>query len=466
MKKNYTEKQKQLSSKVKKRSKELTCIYNNRSEIRRFQGSFKTYDEKEFFINQFPGEDDEMYRYRIKSYSPWNIVKRTIEVLTSKPFAIPALIETKNKKLKDLENNFDGHGNKITRVLMKMFSKGLWETQAHAFIDYPTAKVDANGYPIYDATMRPTVTILNNDNILDVDGMDGDLTLLKYSENFTVYVNDFERETRERIKFYKKEKAGIYCSIFEEEYEGSGVVILKSKKKISLPYIPVVSFKPLDIYDSAFFPKSNIFDPMIQQNIVLFNKDCDLSNIVSITCFPLLTATGFGSGDGDEIAIGANNIVKTNNKDAKLAYVENKGTAQANSFKYISEVVTRMNQLGFDMVQGNNATAAEKMIDAAGNNATVGNFAINLQDTAAKIIKVMADWMRIDLTNVEYSVDVKTDYAIKTSAEEMNALIASFQAGAITAEQYTFELRKRGIIDENFKFVEGNENNVENVLIE
>ena len=469
--KQYTENEIRISSLVQARTAELTAIYNDREEIRWFQGSFKKYEEKEHFINKFPNEDDAMYRHRIKNYAPWNVVKRTIEVLTSKPFQVPAIIETDNDKIKSLEDNFDGRGNKITRVLMKMFSKGLWETQAHAFIDFPTAKVDKNGVPIYDTKARPTVTILNNDNILDVDGVDGDLKLLRFSETFTRYKNDFERETLKRIKFYKKEDDGsVYCSIFEEEYEGSGITILKRRSKISLPYIPVVSFKPLDIYDSAFFPKSNIFDPMIQQNIVLFNKDCDLSNIVSVTCFPLLVGSGFGSGnsEGDQIGIGANNIIMSNNKDAKLQYVENTGTAQQNAFKYISDVVSRLNQLGFEMMteKSQNATAAAKLIDAAGNNATIGNFAINLQDTAQKIIKVMADWMRVDLENVQYSVDVKTDYAIKTNADEMNALVTAFQSGAMTAEQYMFELRKRGIVDENFIFEGDNENNVENVVIE
>lgn len=463
--------EKKLSNYLQTRSPELQKIYNDRADIRRFQGSFKNYEEKYYYITKFPGIDDEMHRFKVENFKPFNVPKRTIEILTAKPFQIPAVIECKDERIKAFELNFDGKGNTITRVLMKMFQRGLWDTQAHAFIDFPTAKKRADGSPIYDPTLKPIVTILNNDNILDVDGADNNLDMLRFEEKFTKYINEFERVELKRIKHYKKTNGKVVCYIFEQK-EKNGDISKVSQNTITLPYIPCISFKPMDIYDSAFFPESNIFDPMIQQTIDLFNVDCDLGNIVSISCFPLLTATGFGENAGDDeddgVNIGPNNIIMSNNKDAKIAYVENTGSAQQNAFKRIEIIMDRINQLGFEMMTevGGNATAMAHAIDAAGNNATIGNFAINLQDTAAKIIKVMCDWMRIDTTNIEYSVDVKTDYSVKTSPDEMNAIMQAYQTGALTGEQYFFELRKRGILDENAKFRGVENQNIDDITIE
>lgn len=449
--------QSEINSKVLSKTKKLKMNEISRRMLRDFKKKSHTMEFKQEYIKSLPAEDESMYNYKLETYEVFNVVKRTIETLAAKPFQSDATIDTENEFLKSLKTNFDGYGNSMTRFLMKVFSIGLWDTQAHVFVDNvekPTA------------TTRPILSVLNNDNILQVNKTNNELSKLRFLETFEQETEDgFDTVDRKRVKIYKKTNGKVFYTIYEENNNGDMIMKIKNQKYF-LNYIPLVSFNPMD-YDDEFYPESLIFDPMCRVNKQLLQKDCDLNNIVSIICFPLLIAAGFDDDAKKDLKIGPYNMIQIDNAEARLEYVEHTGAAVNTGFKYVEGLVHRMNTLGFEMLttQTGNITATSKAIDAAGNNSMIANFAVNLTDTAEKIVKVIMDWQNVNKDEY-FSIDIKTDFSIKTNAEDMNALISSHQTGAVTNKQFVFELKRRGILDDNFIYDESNENNIENVEFE
>lgn len=448
------------------RNKKLEHQKRRRSMLKDFKMRSETLEFKRKYIEMLPAEDPEMFDYKLKTYEVFNVVKRTIEMLSAKPFQSAATIETDNEFLKTLKKDFDGYGNSMTRFLMRIFTEGLWDTQAHILIDNQE-----------DSTInsRPTCELLNNDNILQADiGKGGKLVRFRFREKYDIYnEKTFDTDYRWRVKYLeqKNEKTVIF-KIFEEDEKGQ--MNLVKSGIYGNDHIPVVSFNPMD-YANPFLPDDLIFNPMALINKQLLQKDCDLNNIVSIICFPLLIGTGFDSSDDNvkkNMKIGPNNMVLIDDEKANLKFVEHTGAAVNTGFKYISELVMRMNSLGFEMFSQRTgaavATATENKLSASGNNSLIASFALNLNDTANKIVDEIMHWKEMDLKADEnyYSIDIKTDYSISISAEEMNGLVNSHQTGAITNKQYVFELKRRGILDENFIYDENNDNNIENIVYE
>lgn len=450
--------QQELTSKVLFKNKKLQKATMDRSMLRDFKKNFTTEALKKKYIYPLPSEDEAMYNYKIHTYEVFNVVKRTIEILAAKPFQSDATIDTEDEFLKTLKDNFDGYGTSMTRFLMQVFSVGLWDTQAHIFVDN---KPDAT---ILD---QPVLTLLNNDNILDVNYKTGEVKKIKFTEIFEKDT-EFSTEERKRTKLYIKKNGVVRYSIFEENDQGEMIAVIRNER-YKLDHIPLVSFNPMD-FENPFLPDSLIFDPMARVNKQMIQKDCDLNNIVSIICFPLLLGSGFDATDKDvkrQMKIGPNNMILIDNEKANLKYVEHTGAAVNTSFKYISSLIQRMNTLGFEMLttQTGNITATSKAIDAAGNNSMIANFAINLTNTAEKIVREIMSWKQIN-KETYFSIDLKTDYSIKTNAEDMNALINAHQSGAITNRQYVFEMKRRGIVDDNLIYDDSNENNIENITYE
>lgn len=450
-------KQEDLNTKVLQKSPKLQQQMKERKRLRVFRKDFKTDEDKLKVIDALPSEDPDMFAYKIKTYEPFNVVKRTIDILSAKPFQSPSTINSENDFLLSLKDNFDGYGTNMTRFLMRLFLTGLWDTQGHVFVDNV-----AN--PNKDS--RPILNILNNDNLLQVNTKQGgEVTKLRFLEIFEKEINDFDTVERKRVKVYKKVDGIVYYTMYEED--DSGNMIGKVINQIyGLKYIPIVSFNPMDVVN-VFYPDTLIFDAMCRVNKQMIQKDCDLNGIVSIICFPLLVASGFDTGEGDELKIGPYNIISSDAEKALIQYVEHSGSAVNTGFKYVDGLIQRMNSLGFEMLTTatGNITATSKAIDSAGNNSMISNFAVNLTSTAREIVKVIMDWKDIDESEY-FSIDIKTDFSIKTNAEDMTALVTGHQTGAITDKQYTFELKRRGILDDDFVYDESAQSNIENTTYE
>lgn len=441
----------EINSKVLNKQKKLHQATLDRTMLKDFKKNFTTTAMKMKYIMPLPSEDPKMYEYKIETYEVFNVVKRTVEILSAKPFQSDTTIDTEDPFLKTLKNDFDGYGTSMTRFLMKIFNVGLWDTQAHIFVD-SSKNATKNS--------RPLLSVLNNDNILQVS-KNGEITKIRFLETFEKDSEDgFDVVERKRVKVYKKENGSVYYTIFEEDDSGNMIQLVKNKK-YPLNYIPLVSFNPMD-YEDEFVPDSLIFDPMCRVNKQMLQKDCDLNNIVSIICFPLLIATGFESDAKDGLKIGPSNMISIDEVNAGLKYVEHSGAAVNTGFKYVEGLVQRMNTLGFEMLTTatGNITATSKAIDAAGNNSMIANFAVNLKNTAEKLVRIIMDW-RLMEQDTYFSIDVKTDFSIKTNAEDMNALVSSHQSGAITNKQFVFELKRRGILDDNFVYDMTQDDNLE-----
>lgn len=453
--------QPEINQRVLGRDKKFQKNFTERKRLRDFRKDFKTDEDKMEYIKPLPSENADMYAHKINTYEPFNVVSRTVDILSAKPFQSPATIDSENDFLKSLKDNFNGYGLNMTRFLMKVFLNGLWDTQSHVFVDNVSN-------PTKDS--RPILNVLNNDNILQVKtGAGGELLKIRFMEYFEEDLNEFESVELRRVKIYKKNysngKPFVTYSVYEENVDGD----MKRKllnEPYGLDYIPLVSFNPMDV-ENVFFPEKLIFDPMCRVNKQMLQKDCDLNNIVSIICFPLLVASGFDDGGKDQLKLGPYNLLANENEKATIAYVEHTGSAVNTGFKYVDGLIQRMNSLGFEMLTTatGNITATSKAIDSAGNNSMIANFAVNLTSTAKEIVEVIKDWKSIS-EDEYYSIDIKTDFSIKTNAEDMNALIASHSTGAITNKQFVFELKRRGIVDDELVFDDSSSNNIENITYE
>lgn len=238
------------------------------------------------YLPKFRAESYENYMIRINNTYLYNILEKTINSFSSKPFKKDIEIKSENEIVEDLIYNIDGSDTTATDFFKAFLNEGLWFSQSHCFVDYDSD----------DSTH--TVSMIDFNNILDFDYRNNELIYLRFLCFEKVRI-DYEVYYYKVIKEYVKDSdtGKVYWNDF----------VSQKTKKLSqgatgsfeqrvceepfyLNYIPLVSFYPVSSLKK--FNPDLVFQNVAELQLSHFRTSSKMKDVESVVTTPIMNITG------------------------------------------------------------------------------------------------------------------------------------------------------------------------------
>jgi hypothetical protein len=170
-----------------------------------------------------------------------------------------------------------------------------------------------------------------------------------------------------------------------------------------------------------------------------YKTSADLEHGRHFTALPTLYVTG--CADDKPIHIGGSAAIVLSEPNAKVGYAEFSGAGLASLEKGLEQKEQQMATLGaglFGGKKGGVEAAETARIRTSGENSLLAGIVSAMEDGMEKMLSVVALWMR---AKGKLSLSMNRDFiGEKISADEIQALVKAFIAGAITLEVFLHNL--------------------------
>lgn len=396
------------------------------------------------YLPQEAAESLEAYNARKARSFLFNAFGKTVEDMTGKVFNKPIVLEDDVPVVvKEYAENIDQTGRHVNvfarDVLLDAFQPGI----GYILADMPPAL--PAGSTLADeaaAGLRPYLVYIPVERVLGWKstsvGAAEKLTQFRFTESESEPNGDFAEKEVEQIRVlepgnwrtFRKGKDGKWAP------HASGVSTITDR-------IPIV---PVYINRSGFMCGKPPLAKLAELNVAHWQSSSDQRNILHVARVPILFGAGFD--EDATIEIGSSRMVRTNNADAKLAYVEHTGAAIDSGAKDIKETELQMQAMGLQLLidgpGGQSATG--EMRDDAKENSPLAMMARALQDALEASLAYMAEFAGLG-KDVGGSVVVNTDFGISTM--DVPQVITAFSAGLIDAQTAVDELKRRGFLSDS-----------------
>jgi hypothetical protein len=135
---------------------------------------------------------------------------------------------------------------------------------------------------------------------------------------------------------------------------------------------------------------------------------------------------------------------------ARAYYVEHSGVALGVGRTEIKDLEEQMGSYGAEFLKKrpNRETATARSLDTAEATSPLQDVTLRFCDTVETALELTAKWMGKPSGG---SVDIKTSFAAPPAGGEgLRALVESFKNRAISRVAYTNELKRAGLLDEDY----------------
>lgn len=412
------------------------------------------------FLNRFPAESNEAYKYRTDNLVLVDIFSEILEGLASKPFTREASIDSDSPFWLELQENADRTGKHINSFAYEVFYNGIKNAVDWLLIDHETANETATLADERNAGARPYIVRVPAVAMLEVrseieQGREV-LTFVKIDES----QGDFDR-----LRVFEKVGEQVIFTVYEAE-KGKDLQVAQ-QGIISLGYIPIIPFNTgFRIGASWQFdtPLKRIADLQIEH----IQAGTNLKIAKEQVAFPILVGEGVSppiDNDG--------NITPLKTGPASVLFSPQDHTGAHGSWKIIEPTTTslqfladerdkieaQMRELGrLPMTTGTSGVTqvAMGMANQRANSA-VQAWAFLLKDALENALAMCADWANLEdspqvliNTNFPPALDGGTD------AEIIKRL---YDDAIISAETLINEYKRRGILSEDV------DNDLESLLL-
>ncbi|MCK4776976.1 MAG: DUF4055 domain-containing protein [Actinomycetia bacterium] len=395
-----------------------------------------------------------------------NYFKRTIEKLGGEIFSKPVQVpEEMDEDLKTILDNVDNNGNSVTQFSYTGFKKGLHQGIGHILVDYPQIKLKKEGGVTFfldeeddtwkpwtkanekELNFRPNWVLIDSRQIIgwrteNIQGKET-LTQVRIQEEVNEPVGDYGQKVVKRIRVFTPKTWEIH-----EQDEGGDWELIKTGSN-NLGYIPLVTVYLGEKYQSM------VVNPPLEGlgdlNIAHWQSTSDQRNILHYARLVVY----FGKGLAEDIKIGPNRFILTDEPDADLKVVEHSGNSINAGRQDIVDLETQMSMYGltYMMPRSGSITATERAIDKSENDSALKAWALSWQDGINNAVKMTADHLGIvsdDLPEVTVNIDFKSFLA----DQEAKILMEAKEKGIIPRAIVVEEFIRRGIIKDDTDLVE------------
>lgn len=418
----------------------------------------------EEYLPHHPAESSVAYELRKRRAVLRNYFRLTVSAMTGKVFAKEMQLgEDVPPRLAELAENIDLAGRHISIFAREAFKKALVPGLSYILVDYPPAEDARSLAEERQRGARPYWVLLEAEDVIGVryetQGGQIILTQLRIHRCFSEPVGAFGEQDVEEVRVLdlvreETEAAHVAFTIWRKiqpnDKRRKAQWEIHQEGRMSIPVIPLVP-----VYTGYVAPFEAVppLEDLAYMNLEHFQIRSDQRNALNVASFPILAATGVkdeAEGGDDEAVIGPNQYLTSDNEAAKFYYVESNGAHLEAGRKELQDLEEAMRAFGvqFQVRQSGAESATGRVLDANEVLSPLQAMALGLKDAIENALQLTAMWEGLPEGG---SVTVNTELSLTaTEAAEVQALIAARQAGEISRERFVTELRRRGILDDDY----------------
>ena len=442
-------------------------------------------------LYQHTGEVESRYRERLASATLWNQLELTLGGWVGRPFRDPLkLNEDVPKEIADIADDIDQLGTNMDTFARKWFRYGISKAFCHVLIEQPKLLPREDGEVLTKAdvsrqNIRPYWCLIEPDEIIaarvaTINGKEEYIHVRIHERTLEQDPDDeFNDVWVEKIRVYDKGGDGVTVTVYVRDADkdassADGWMQEGPPVKLGVPRIPLVTFYA--DRQGSLLGKSPLQD-LADLNKKHWNSQSDQDNILTITRFPILAASGVSSIDGSDAlssdpqagkdfngtkgtVIGPFNVLVSEEVGSKFYYVEHTGKAIKTGQESLDHLEAKMAAYGSEFLKKSpdRQTATARALDSQESVSPLQAITLNFIDAMQTALAMTAQWMNLPTKKVGEedvfyggSVQLVTDFGPEdASGVDLSALQAARQGRDISGHQFRKEMKRRGILADDF----------------
>ena len=441
-----------------------------------FFGNYSLDDQKTKYLRKFPAETDAHYKRRVATSVYFNFLSPIIKGIAEKPFNNKITYsEQFPEQLEYLKDNIDLSNETILMFAFSCMIYGL----RHGFVGLLPDQSNAGAgfirlIPAPDilgvwknSTGKFQRVLFQTNSIYTEDEANADSASFKEYNETKIFELIASEGQDVRVREYAVQSQDIdsYLAQLNKIMNASlffTAEVIEERILKGIKEIPFYLFKT-----APPSKKSHIIDiappffDLASMNISHFNKQSDQDNILTVSRYAILFATGVSNDDIErnfspksEIrGIGPNTILTSQNKDARFGFVEHSGKAIEAGTKDLLNLEKKMMSVMLDyLTKEVIETATENIIDEKNRTLYTVSLANQLEDIISQCIFHIAGYEGITLNEEDRKnlISFSKDYNALETKTKIQALIKAREMGDITLLTFLSELSSMNTFSNTF----------------
>lgn len=406
------------------------------------------------YIRALPGHDEATaQRFREAAYY-LPVTARTAEAFSGLVFGKTAT-RSNLTALDAYLGDVTGSGQDIDRFAEQGFDGILSTGAVMVLVDYPDAPAGATKADAEAEGVRPTLKLYDATAILAARvqkvGAALKLSHIRVAEIVEEKdaADEFKLKQVAQVRVLDLDDAGLYRQrVFRQldsQWVQFGDTVEPKRQNARLNVIPAFFSNPRDGEPNPARPP---LDDIADISVAHLNNSAALEWALLWTANPTPVFKGLNIGDGETVKLGSSEgLIVTEGGDAKFMEFTGSGLSELRLALEAKRKDAALMGARMLLESGRAAIAAETArIERAGETSVVSGIANALSDCLTKALTFMADWAGVSSEGIQYWLNTDLNPA-GLSAQELTALLAAWQSGAITLEDLFENLQRAEIVD-------------------
>jgi hypothetical protein len=420
------------------------------------RGTHAMREAGEKYLPKEPAESVAAYNVRKKRSVLFNATEKTIADMVGRVFVkdvvlkddVPAAIRGGDTETDEgWAENIDNAGRCLNLFARDLFYDALQPGVSFIYVDMPPAIPGGTLADEQKAGIRPYMTIVPLERLIGwksttIAGAEK-LTQIRIRECISEPDGEFDEKEVEQIRVVEPGAWRTYRENDKKDW------VLFAEGTISIT--DDIALVPCYTNRTGFMCAKPPLQKLAELNVAHWQLDSDIQNIGHVACVPILFGAGFG--ENDTIAIGASEMVRSSDPNAKLSYVEHTGAAIGTAELRLTRLETQMQAMGLQMLVANGAhkTATGEIRADMTENSPLAMMAGGLEDAVEQALGFMARFANLGASGG--SVEVNKPDGIQLGAATLQDLIAMCNGSLISKDTFWSECQRRGVLAEDFDAV-------------
>lgn len=404
------------------------------------------------YLPPHEGESDPNYHDRLNGAVLFNMTELTLDTLVGRPFSDPVRPKDVPSRITTLLDNVDLQGNNLDTFCRLWFREGMAKAFAHVLVDAPDISEEGGNQRTLETdrreNRRPYWVLVKPENLIfaHAENVDGQEVLTHLRIREVVSVQDgFAEVFTERIRVLEPGSFQIWertkSKRKKEEWR------ITRRGETGLDVIPLVTFYANR--KGLMLGKSPLED-LAHMNIRHWQSSSDQNNVLTVARFPILAVSGAHDPSGSML-IGPRQILGTKDPQGRFYYVEHEGNAIEAGRRDLLDLEEAMGSYGAEFLRRKpgNPTATARALDSSEATSPLQDHTHRFTDAVNKAMGLTALWLNLDGGG---EVEISTDFGPEVlEAADLETLHASWRDGALTTVDYLTELKRRGMLADDFE---------------
>lgn len=388
------------------------------------------------------------YENRIKRSVLTNFYNDTVKEIVSKVFSKPIeLGQDMSETTKGWCENIDLNGSNLDTFAQQVFKDALEDAGiGFIYVDMPQSIPGATLAAERALNIRPYFTFVRARDVLGwktqtIDNVER-LTQFRIAETATKPNPDdeFTEICVNRVRVIEPNRVRVYEEV---ETDGKKDWIIVQDIAVTIGEVPV---SVCYLNKTGFMTALPPLEDLGWLNLLHWQSSSDQRNILHVARVPILFGKGFE--EDKQIEISSSAMVKCENVESDLKFVEHNGNAIDSGRADLQDIEQLCRDFGLClfMPRSGSQTATGQAINAADTYSMVQSWALAMGDCIEQAFVFAARWIRQD-ADTAGSVTMNTDYGITAqSATDLDTLNKARTSGDISRKTYLSELKRRDVL--------------------